>query len=86
MDNESVLTVSGLTKQYGSIRAIDAVSFSVKRGTVIGLLGPNGAGKTTTINMVLGILEPTRGSIEVFGKNLKEHRSAISKNINFVAV
>jgi len=86
MDNESVLTVSGLTKQYGSIRAIDAVSFSVKRGTVIGLLGPNGAGKTTTINMVLGILEPTRGSIEIFGKNLKEHRSAISKNINFVAV
>jgi len=86
MDNESVLTVSGLTKQYGSIRAIDDVSFSVDRGTVIGLLGPNGAGKTTTINMVLGILEPTRGSIEIFGKNLKEHRSAISKNINFVAV
>ena len=86
MDNESVLTVSGLTKQYGSIRAIDAVSFSLKRGTVVGLLGPHGAGKTTTINMVLGILEPTRGSIEIFGKNLKEHRSAISKNINFVAV
>jgi ABC-2 type transport system ATP-binding protein len=86
MDNESVLTVSRLTKEYGSIRAIDAVSFSVNRGTVIGLLGPNGAGKTTTINMVLGILEPTRGSIEIFGKDLKEHRSAISKNINFVAV
>jgi ABC-2 type transport system ATP-binding protein len=86
MDNERVLAVSGLTKEYGSIKAIDDVSFSVDRGTVIGLLGPNGAGKTTTINMVLGILEPTRGSIEIFGKDLKEHRSAISKDVNFVAV
>lgn len=61
MDNELVLAVNGLTKEYGSIRAIDDISFSVNRGTVIGLLGPNGAGKTTTINMVLGILEPTQG-------------------------
>jgi ABC-2 type transport system ATP-binding protein len=86
VDNELVLTISGLTKEYGSIKAIDGISFSVPSGKIIGLLGPNGAGKTTTINMVLGILEPTQGFIEIFGKNLKEHRSAISKDINFVAV
>ncbi len=86
MDNELVLAISGLTKEYGSIKAIDDISFSVSSGKVIGLLGPNGAGKTTTINMVLGILEPTQGSIEIFGRNLKEHRSRISKDINFVAV
>jgi ABC-2 type transport system ATP-binding protein len=86
MDNELVLAVSGLTKEYGSVKAIDDISFSVSSGKVIGLLGPNGAGKTTTINMVLGILEPTQGSIEIFGRNLKEHRSRISRDINFVAV
>ncbi len=86
MDNELVLAISGLTKEYGSIKAIDDISFSVSSGKIIGLLGPNGAGKTTTINMVLGILEPTQGSIEIFGRNLKEHRSRISKDINFVAV
>jgi ABC-2 type transport system ATP-binding protein len=86
MDNDLVLAVNGLTKEYGSLKAIDGISFSVPSGNIIGLLGPNGAGKTTTINMVLGILEPTRGSIEIFSKNLKEHRSAISKDINFVAV
>jgi ABC-2 type transport system ATP-binding protein len=80
------LAVNGLTKEYGSLKAIDGISFSVPSGKIIGLLGPNGAGKTTTINMVLGILEPTRGSIEIFSKDLKEHRSAISKDINFVAV
>ena len=86
MDNELVLAISGLTKEYGSIKAIDDISFSVSSGKIIGLLGPNGAGKTTTINMVLGILEPTQGSIEIFGRNLKEHRSRISRDINFVAV
>jgi len=86
MDNEWVLAVNGLTKEYGSVKAIDGISFSVPSGKIIGLLGPNGAGKTTTINMVLGILEPTRGTIEIFGLHLKEHRSAISKEINFVAV
>jgi ABC-2 type transport system ATP-binding protein len=86
MDNELVLKVTGLTKDYGSVKAVDHISFRVGSGKIIGLLGPNGAGKTTTINMILGILEPTEGSIEVFGESLKEHRSRISKQINFVAV
>ena len=86
MDNELILKTEGLAKDYGSVKAVDNVSFSINSGKIVGLLGPNGAGKTTTINMILGILEPTQGIIKIFGKNLKEHRSKISKSINFAAV
>lgn len=86
MTGTPILKIVDLTKDYGSVRAVDHVSFSVHPGEIVGLLGPNGAGKTTTINMVLGILEPTAGSIEVLGKNLKNHRSEISKVVNFAAV
>ena len=86
MDDELILKVGEVTKDYGSVRAVDHVSFSIRSGEIVGLLGPNGAGKTTTIHMVLGILEPTHGSIEIFGKNLKDDRSRISKDTNFAAV
>jgi ABC-2 type transport system ATP-binding protein len=86
MDEEPILKIEGLAKDYGSVRAVDDVSFSINSGRIVGLLGPNGAGKTTTIHMVLGILEPTRGSIEIFGKSLKEDRSRISEETNFAAV
>ena len=80
------LKVIGLVKEFGSFRAVDNVTFAVKPGEIVGLLGPNGAGKTTTINMILGILEPTAGSIEILGKDLKEHRTEIVKQTNFAAV
>jgi ABC-2 type transport system ATP-binding protein len=86
MEHEIILKINGLTKEYGAVKAVDDISFGVNPGEIIGLLGPNGAGKTTTINMVLGILEPNHGSVEIFGKNLKEHRSEIKKEVNFVAV
>ena len=85
-DEGLILRIEGLTKDYGPVRAVDEVSFSISSGKIVGLLGPNGAGKTTTIHMILGILEPTRGSIEVFGKNLRNDRSRISKSTNFAAV
>jgi ABC-2 type transport system ATP-binding protein len=84
--DEPVLKIEGVVKDYGAVRAVDNVSFSISSGKIVGLLGPNGAGKTTTINMILGILEPTQGVIEIFGKHLKKHRSEISKEINFAAV
>jgi ABC-2 type transport system ATP-binding protein len=84
--DELTLKIEGLTKDYGSVRAVDNVSFSINSGKIVGLLGPNGAGKTTTIHMILGILDPTQGSIQVFGKNLKDKRSEISQRINFAAV
>jgi ABC-2 type transport system ATP-binding protein len=80
------LKVAGLVKEYDSFRAVDNITFAVKQGEIVGLLGPNGAGKTTTINMILGILEPTSGSIEILGKNLKEHRAEVVKQMNFAAV
>ena len=86
MGDEPILKIDGLTKEYGPLKAVDHVSFSINSGKIVGLLGPNGAGKTTTIHMVLGILEPTQGSIEIFGNNLREDRSRISKSINFAAV
>src|ERR1700685_4199687 len=52
-----------LRKVYGSMVALDELSFNVRPGEIVGLLGPNGAGKTTTINMILGVLQPTSGSV-----------------------
>ena len=86
MDDEPILRIQGVTKDYGPLKAVDHISFSINSGRIVGLLGPNGAGKTTTINMTLGILEPNRGSIEIFGKNLRDDRSKISKSTNFAAV
>jgi ABC-2 type transport system ATP-binding protein len=86
MANERILNITGLTKEYSSLRAVDHISFVVNPGEIVGLLGPNGAGKTTTINMILGILEPTDGTIEIMGKNLRTCGSDILKYINFAAV
>jgi ABC-2 type transport system ATP-binding protein len=59
-----------LCKRYAKLTAVDGLSFSVRHGEIVGLLGPNGAGKTTTINMILGVLEPSGGSIAIEGVDL----------------
>jgi ABC-2 type transport system ATP-binding protein len=64
------VNVSGIAKRFGDIQAVADVSFAVEPGEIFGLLGPNGAGKTTTIRMMLDILEPDYGHIEVFGGQL----------------
>jgi len=81
-----VLAVEGLTKLYGDQTAVDDVSFHVSPGEIVGLVGPNGAGKTTTINMVLGVLKPTRGTIRIEGADLAANRSAALASTNFAAV
>ena len=81
-----VLSVSDLRKAYGSTVAVDEVSFTIGRNEIVGLLGPNGAGKTTTIDMILGVLEPTAGYIEIDGIDLKAHRSQAIELTNFAAV
>ncbi|MBV9928712.1 MAG: ABC transporter ATP-binding protein [Acidobacteria bacterium] len=81
-----VLSVAGLRKVYGATVAVDGVSFEVGRGEIVGLLGPNGAGKTTTINMILGVLEPTAGTIEVEGVDVRRERSRALSCTNFAAV
>jgi ABC-2 type transport system ATP-binding protein len=81
-----VLSVENLTKKYSSAAAVDGISFTLKRNEIVGLLGPNGAGKTTTINMVLGVLEPTAGSIRIEGMDVARHRSQALNCTNFAAV
>jgi ABC-2 type transport system ATP-binding protein len=78
--------VRELRKQYGHTIAVDGVSFEVNRNEIVGLLGPNGAGKTTTINMILGVLEPTTGTILVEGVDLATRRTQVLARTNFAAV
>jgi ABC-2 type transport system ATP-binding protein len=82
----NVLIVEKLGKQYGDTVAVLDVSFHVAQNEIVGLLGPNGAGKTTTINMVLGVLEPTWGSIKIEGIDVSKQRSKALQRTNFAAV
>ena len=83
---ERALSVTQLRKVYGDTVAVDGVSFAVQPREIVGLLGPNGAGKTTIINMILGVLEPSAGSVWVEGVNLALHRSQALERTNFAAV
>ena len=83
---DAVLSVSNLCKSYPHITAVDQVSFAVRRNEIVGLLGPNGAGKTTTINMILGVLAPTSGSITIAGIDIAKRRSQALAHTNFAAV
>jgi ABC-2 type transport system ATP-binding protein len=82
----SVLSVSGLRKTYGATVAVDGISFEVAPREILGLLGPNGAGKTTTISTILGVLEPTAGTITIEGIDVAKHRSRALERTNFAAV
>ena len=81
-----VLSVNRLRRLYSDTVAVDGVSFEVQRGEIVGLLGPNGAGKTTTINMILGVLEPTSGTIRIEGIDIATSRSRALERTNFAAV
>ena len=81
-----VLSVRELRKQYGANVAVDGISFEVNRNEIVGLLGPNGAGKTTTINMILGVLEPTSGTILVEDLDIATRRAEVLARTNFAAV
>lgn len=81
-----VLSVTGLCKSYSEVVAVDGVSFEVRRREIVGLLGPNGAGKTTTINMILGVLSPSGGSVHIGGIDLARQRARALAYANFSAV
>ncbi|MFM6968971.1 MAG: ABC transporter ATP-binding protein [Sediminibacterium sp.] len=81
----SVIQVQGLTKKFGHhFTAVNDLSFSVNKGDVYGFLGQNGAGKSTTIRMLLSLIEPTAGEIEIFGLPLAANRSAIMQKVGAV--
>ncbi len=83
--HDIVLEVKNLTKDFGSFRAVDNISFSIPRGKITGFLGPNGAGKTTTIQMLLGLNKPAGGEIHYFGKNFFHHREESLHRINYTS-
>lgn len=80
-----VLRVTQLTKRFGTFTAVSEVSFDIQPGEILGLLGPNGAGKTTTIQMLLGLITPTAGSIHMFGMDFSVEREAILQQVNFAS-
>ena len=92
---KSVVEVKNLTKKFVTkkflssqkeeVMAVDNISFQIKEGEILGLLGQNGAGKTTTIDMLLGLIKPTKGSIKIFNLSFEENREKILKEMNFSA-
>ena len=81
----AAIAVRDLKKSYGTVDAVRGVSFTVAPGQTVGLLGGNGAGKTTTISVLLGVLAPTSGSIELLGLSLPKYRYDILPRINFTS-
>jgi ABC-2 type transport system ATP-binding protein len=79
----AAVSVSGLTKVFGTVAAVDGISFTVPRGSTTALLGGNGAGKTTTISMLLGLIKPTAGRIEALGIDMSGARHKALARMNF---
>jgi ABC-2 type transport system ATP-binding protein len=80
---DGLIQVEGLSKRFGTVTAVEGLSFMARRGEILGLLGPNGAGKTTTLQMLLGLTTPTSGSVRILGLDLRTHRRAILARVNF---
>lgn len=78
-----VLRTHDLTKRFAKVLAVDGLSMELKQGTITALLGGNGAGKTTTLSMLLGLLKPTSGTIELFGNDFIANRFSVLSRMNF---
>lgn len=81
---EKVIEVSNLTKEYRGKKAIDNLTFDVYKGEILGLLGPNGSGKSTTINSILALLKYQKGSIKIFGKEMRPNSYDIKQKIGVI--
>lgn len=79
----AILEVKNLKKTFKKIPVIKGINFAMQEGEILGILGPNGAGKTTTLQMILGILTPTSGSIKIFNQDLATHKSQILEYMSF---
>ena len=79
-----MLQARGLTKRYGGLLALDRVSFDLHPGEIVGYLGPNGSGKSTTVNLVVGLLEPSRGELSLAGVRVADDPIAYKRQIGYV--
>src|SRR5262245_5545069 len=84
-DRGAVIQTRGLTRYFGNRCAVDSLSFSVPKGSVFAFIGRNGAGKTTTIRMILGLLEPTRGSSTILGYDSANLPAEVRAGIGYMA-
>ncbi|MCF8202061.1 MAG: ABC transporter ATP-binding protein [Crocinitomicaceae bacterium] len=84
MNQEPIIEVKGLQKNFGAFTAVKDVSFTVNKGDVFGFLGPNGAGKSTTMRCMLSLIKPNAGQINIFGKNLFEARNEILAQVGSI--
>jgi len=84
MGTSNIISVSNLTKYYGTVLGVQNISFTVEQGEIFGFLGPNGAGKTSTIRMLLDLLRPSSGEIKVFGQEIYTHSLEIRKNCGYL--
>jgi ABC-type multidrug transport system ATPase subunit len=75
------ITTSGLTRCFGRLRAVDELDLRVPQGSIYGFLGPNGAGKTTTIRMLLALIRPNTGDVQLFGRPLRQNRVALLRRV-----
>ena len=80
----NVIELEGLTKKYGSFTAVDNLNLNIRKGEIFGLLGPNGAGKSTTILMMLGLTEPTSGSVRVCGINSTKQPVDVKRKVGYL--
>lgn len=81
---QEIIKTTNLTKIYGKQKSVDNLNITVKQGDIYGFLGRNGAGKTTTIRMLLGLIKPTHGKIEIFGEDLFKNKKSILKRIGSI--
>jgi len=81
---QEVIKVQNLWKKYGDLDVVKDLSFSVRSGDVYGFLGQNGAGKSTTIRMILDLIRPTSGSVEIFGQSVRKNRKNVFKNVGAI--
>lgn len=80
----NVIKTDSLVKFYGKARGIDGINLEVKEGDFFGFIGPNGAGKSTTVRTLLGLISPTSGSAEIFGKDVTKHKTEILNEVGYM--
>ena len=83
--HRQAVTANGLTKHFGDFIAVDQIDFSVNRGEIFGFLGPNGSGKTTTIRMMLGLLKPTSGIVDVLDVPVAQRPEEIRPKVGYMS-
>ena len=84
MGEQSLVEVVNLHRRYGDVHAVQGLDFQVRRGEVLGFLGPNGAGKTTTMQMICGVLAPSRGAVRIGGVDLLEDPIAAKRQLGYL--